>query len=423
MIQKENVCRGVIREGKNCSIKLKSNTLIISMLFLYVSLVLTLTGCDAVSQGPPTRMVPRVSFVTMQPENVTLTTELPGRITANRVAEIRPQISGLILHRLYEEGSFVEAGQSLYQIDPTPFEAALDNAKAALERAKANQPSIKAREARFKELLPDKAVSQQNYDDVAAALAQVKAEIKFYEAALEVAQINLNYTSIVAPISGRIGRSNITEGAIVTAYQPMALATIQQIDPIFVDVTQSTTDLLRLKRRQRDGQLKKHPEDQNMVDIILEDGVCYSNPGTLQFRDISVDATTGSVILRVLVPNPEGDLLPGMFVRTVIKEGLKEDAILVPQQGVSRDSKGNPYALVIDQKNKATFRPLTIDRAINDKWLVSAGLAPGDKVIVEGLVMLRPDTVVTAEPYDPTHASIDFEGGPGAPPQNEEKRR
>jgi len=373
------------------------------LLLLLLSGVM-LIGCDRASQGPPPRPTPQVSFVVMQPEKIMLSTELPGRTSAFRVAEIRPQVSGLILKRLFKEGSMVKAGQVLYQMDPAPFQAAFANAQAALERSDANLAAIRSKAERYRKSLAEKAVSQQAYDEAAAALAQVEADIKFYKAALETARINLNYTKIVAPISGRIGKSNVTDGAIVTAYQPMALATIQQLDPIFVDIPQSTTELLRLKRRLEDGRLARYGTDHNSVNIILEDGTPYPEAGILEFSDVTVDPTTGSVILRTVVPNPNSTLLPGMFVRAIVREGVNERALLVPQQGVSRDPKGNPYALVVDAESKAAFRPLTLDRAIGDKWLVSAGLSPGDKVIVEGLTMLRPDTSVNAAPFDPSNA-------------------
>ncbi|MEA1933803.1 MAG: efflux RND transporter periplasmic adaptor subunit [Thermodesulfobacteriota bacterium] len=376
-------------------------------------------GCDrGPLQGPPPMEPPQVTVVTVQTEEVMLTTELPGRTSAFRVAEIRPQISGLILERLFEEGSDVKAGKVLYQIDPAPFQAALDNADAALSRAKANLPPILARVERYKELLTDKAVSQQDYDDTVAAVKQIQAEIESWKAQVETARINLGYTKIKAPIAGRIGRSNVTVGAIVTAYQPVALAIIQQLDPIYVDVPQSTTNLFRLKSRLQKGLLNQQGKDRNKVKLILEDDTAYPLDGTLQFSDITVDQTTGSVTMRALFPNPDGVLLPGMFVRAMIKEGINKQAILIPQQGVSRDPKGNPFALVVDAESKADFRPLILDRAIGDKWLVSSGLAPGDRVIVEGLLMLRPGTVVKATPFDPTQAGQDpVAGGPGAPPE------
>jgi len=359
---------------------------------------LLLPGCERRQQAPPPP-VPEVSTVTVQTQKIMLSTELPGRTSAYRIAEIRPQVSGLILNRLFTEGSSVKTGQVLYQIDPAPFQAALDNTQAALGRAEANLPAIRSRAERYREVLADKAVSRQDYDDAVAAMTQVKADIQYWKATVETARINLGYCRVTAPISGRIGKSNVTEGAIVTAYQPVALATIQQLDPIYVDVPQSTTELLRLKRRLEDGRLKSHGTNQNKVKLILEDGTAYPPEGTLQFRDVTVDPTTGSVIMRVVFTNPEGVLLPGMFVRAVIKEGVNEQAILIPQQGVSRDPKGNPVSLIVDAEGKAQQRMLTLDRAIGDKWLVSAGLAPGNRVIVEGMQRVRPGAAVKVVPF------------------------
>ncbi|MBW1953674.1 MAG: efflux RND transporter periplasmic adaptor subunit, partial [Deltaproteobacteria bacterium] len=299
------------------------------------------------------------------------------------------------------EGSMVKAGQVLYQIDPAPFQAALDNAKAALGKAEANLPAIRLRAERYRELLADKAVSQQEYDDAAAALKQAKAEIEYWKAQVRTARINLGYCRVNAPITGRIGKSNVTEGAIVTAYQPQPLATIQQLDPVYVDVPQSTTELLRLKRRLEKGHLNPDGKKQKKVGLLLEDGAKFPLEGTLQFRDITVDPTTGSVILRIIFPNPEGVLLPGMFVRAVIKEGVNKQALLVPQQAVSRDRKGNPFALLVDAEGKVKQRMLTLDRAIGDQWLVASGLIPGEQVIVEGIQRVRPGVAVKAVPFEP----------------------
>jgi len=379
-----------------------------------------LTGCDRkpVQTLAP---IPEVAVISVTTQKITLTTELPGRTSAYRIAEIRPQVNGLILKRLFTEGQDVKAGQVLYQIDPAPFQSALDNAKAAFGKAEANVPAIRLRVGRFHELLADNAVSQQDHDDASAALKQAEAEVAYWKATVATAQINLGYTTVKAPISGRIGISNVTDGAIVTAYQPVSLATIQQLDPIYVDVPQSTTDLLRLKRRLKDGRLKKNGSGPDKVKLIQEDGTPYSLEGTLQFSDVTVDQTTGSVMLRVVFPNPEDILLPGMFVQTVIKEGVNEQAILIPQQGVSRDTKGNPFALIVDAESKAAFRPLTLDRAIGDKWLVSAGLAPGDPVIIEGLMMLRPGTMVKAAPFKESQAGPEPSAGPDAPSQKRSK--
>jgi len=367
--------------------------------FLVVLLgVFLLPGCNQRQQNPP-RPVPRVSTVTVHTQKVTLTTVLPGRTSAFRVAEIRPQVSGLILKRLFTEGTDVKEGQVLYQIDPAPFQAALDNAKAALAKAEASLPAIKLRAERYRQLLADKAVSQQNYDDAESALKQVQAEIEYWKAQVETARINLGYTSITAPISGRIGRSSVTEGAIVTAYQPVPLATIQQLDPIYVDVPQSTTELLRLKRRLKRGTLYQDRAKQKKVKLIMEDGTEYPLEGAFSFRDVSVDPTTGSVILRMVFPNPKSVLLPKMFVRAIITEGIKRDAILVPQQAVNRTPKGLPYVLIVGNEGKVERKMLELDRAIGNKWLVVSGLNPGDQVIVEGLQFVRPGMPVKATPF------------------------
>jgi len=315
---------------------------------------------------------------------------------------------------LFKEGSDVVAGQVLYQIDPAPFQAALDNAKAALARAEANLLSIQLRVERYRELLTDKAVSQQDYDDAVSALKQAQAEIKYWKAQVWMARINLGYTKVTAPISGRIGRSYVTEGAIVTAYQSTPLATIHQLDPIYVDVPQSTADLLRLKRRLREGNLDYNERDQVKVKLILEDGTVYPHRGTLQFRDVSVDPTTGSVILRMIFPNPERVLLPKMFVRAVIKEGFKKDAILIPQQAVTWTPKGEPYVMVVGPGDRVERRMLQLDRAIDDKWLVVSGLSPGDRVIVKGLQFVRPGVPVKVTSWGKDKAAEGPRGGKGA---------
>jgi membrane fusion protein (multidrug efflux system) len=402
-----------------------------------------LSGCgDRNATGnAPRNVTPEVAVVTVQPRQVVLTTELPGRTSPYMVAEIRPQVSGLIQKRQFQEGSDVKAGGSLYLIDPAPFQAALENAAANLATMKKNaeraQAALEASIAgvarqratlelartnrdRFEELIKDRAVSAGQRDQavteaqvaeaaVKAAEAQVESDrkaigaaeaaIQQAEAAMQTARINLAYTRITAPISGRIGRSSVTMGAIVTAYQPLALATIQQLDPIYVDVPQSTTELLRLQRRLEEGRISRNGGNLDTVRLMLENGALYPLEGTLQFRDVSVDPSTGSVILRMVFPNPNGILLPGMFVRIVVKEGVNEQAILVPQQAVSRDPKGNPTALIVDAEGKVQQRMLTLDRAIGDEWFVIDGLAPGDRVIAEGMQKVRPGAVVKAVPF------------------------
>lgn len=380
-----------------------------------VSAGLLMSACERKHSAPPP--VPEVATVAVQPQRVVLTTELPGRTSAYLVAEIRPQVNGIIQKRLFTEGSDVQAGQVLYQIDPAPFKAALDNAKAALGRSEANLPALRLRAERYGEALADKAVSQQDYDDAAAAQKQTEADVQYWKAMVETARINLGYTRIIAPISGRIGKSNVTDGALVTANQPAVLAVIQQLDPVFVDVTQSTTELLRLRRSLEGGRIKQDGTNRDKVSLILEDGRRYPLKGSLQFRDVSVDSTTGSVILRVVFPNPKHLLLPGMFVRAEVEEGVNRQAILILQQAVSRDPKGNPVALIVDAAGKVVQRMLTLDRAIGDKWLVSEGLTSGEQVIVEGMQKVRPGSAVKVVPFVENKTGQGSAVGPDARPQ------
>jgi membrane fusion protein (multidrug efflux system) len=373
----------------------------LSWLWAVTALTVSLAGCGSGSGqpgGPPP--VPEVAVVTIAPQQVELSTELPGRTSAYLVAEIRPQVNGIIKKRLFREGADVKAGQLLYQIDPAPFQVALDSAKASLGKAQANLPSIRLKAERYKELLADKAVSRQDYDDAAAALQQAQADIAYWKSQVEAARINLGYTRVTAPISGRIGKSSVTDGALVTAYQALALATIQQLDPIYVDVTQSSAELLRLKRHLEAGRLSADGEKARKVRLLLEDGTHYPQEGALQFRDITVDPATGSFTLRIVVPNPSHLLLPGMFVRAVVQEGIAEKAILVPQQGVSRTPKGEPIALIVDEGGTVQQRLLSLDRALGDQWLVSSGLIPGDRVMVEGFLNARPGAKVKAVPWE-----------------------
>jgi membrane fusion protein (multidrug efflux system) len=360
---------------------------------------LLLGGCEH-RQPPSKPPVPEVATVTVRPQQVVLTSELPGRTSPYLVAEVRPQVSGILQKRFFTEGSDVKAGEVLYQIDPAPYQASYDNAKAALSRAEANVPQLRLRVERYKELVAIKAVSQQDYDDASAALKQAEAEVEAGKAAVETAHINLTYTSIKAPISGRIGKSNVTVGALAAAYQGSALTTIQQLDPIFVDVTQSSASLLQLKRNQAAGRIKGAGPNQARVKLLLEDGTPYPSEGTLKFSDVTVDPTTGSFILRMVFPNPKHTLLPGMYVRALVQEGVVDRGILAPQQGVSRDPKGNPIALVVEAGNKVQQRLLTIDRAIGDKWLVTSGLAPGSRIIVEGAQKVRPGASVKVVPFE-----------------------
>jgi membrane fusion protein (multidrug efflux system) len=366
----------------------------------FLTVFLMLTTCGKPQSGGPQGGVPEVSVVAMQPERVVIITELPGRTSAYLVAEVRPQVSGIIQKRFFTEGSDVKAGELLYQIDPATYETAYSGAKAALARAEANVMSIRNRVQRYKELVAINAVSQQDYDDAFAALKQAEADIEVNKAATETARINLAYTRVTASITGRTGKSNVTVGALVTANQPTPLTVIQQLDPIYVDATQSSANLLNLKRNLAAGRIKGGSPDQARVKLLLEDGSPFPLEGTLKFSDVTVDPSTGSFILRVVFPNPKNLLLPGMYVRALVQEGVVDNAILAPQQGVSRDPKGNPVALIVDAEGKVQQRMITVDRAIGDKWLISSGLASGDQVIVEGIQKVRPGSSVKVVPFD-----------------------
>ena len=367
---------------------------------------LLLTGCGkSKSAAPPPSGPPEVGIVVVKPEKVALTTELSGRTVPHMIAEVRPQVSGIIQKRLFTEGGDVKAGQVLYQIDPASYQAAYASAKASQSRVEATLVSLRLTEERYRDLAKIKAVSQQDYDNASAALHQTEAELAVAKATVETARINLAYTKISAPISGRIGRSTVTDGALVTANQSAALATVQQLDSMYVDVTQSTADLLKLKQSLANGVLKKSSSAQ--VKLLLEDGSPYPLAGTLKFSEVTVDQSTGSVTLRAVFPNPRQSLLPGMFVRAVLEEGINESAILIPQRGVTRNPKGEAMVMTVGAEEKVEPRPIKVVRTVGDNWLVSDGLKAGDRVILEGLQKARPGTAVKAVP---------FGSAPAAPP-------
>jgi membrane fusion protein (multidrug efflux system) len=356
-----------------------------------------LVGCQpeqAVGQGVPGPRPVDVTVVTLAEEAVTLTTELPGRTVAYRKAEVRPQVSGIIQQRFFKEGARVEAGDQLYQIDPASYQAAVQTARANLAKAEANFTSVKTRESRYRGLLGEHAISQQEYEDTLAAFLQAEAEVAVSKAALRTAQINLDYTQVNAPVSGRIGKSAITEGALVTAQQTGVLATIHQLDPIYVDVSQASSRLLELRRQIMSGNLSSNGSAK--VQLTLEDGSVYEHEGELQFSEISVSESTGTVVMRALFPNPDHLLLPGMFVRAELQEANRADAVLVPQRAVSRDRQGNATALIVNGDGKVERRILQAERAIGNQWLVDDGLAAGDRVIVEGLQKIAPGAPVNA---------------------------
>lgn len=344
--------------------------------------LLALAGCKQ-QAAPPPAVEPEVAVVTVVAADVELSTQLPGRTTPYLVAEVRPQVGGILLQRLFQEGSSVRAGQVLYQIDPAPF-------RAAVVRAEASYESARLLAERYERLIKSRAISQQEYDDARSQYLQAKA-------ALETARIDLGYTRITAPISGRIGRSSVTQGALVTANQASALATVQQLDPIYVDITQPSTAILRLKEDLASGRLKSAGRGQAEVSLELENGRPYEHVGRLQFSEVSVDQGTGAVTLRAIFPNPDGKLLPGMFVRARLQEGIRSQALLVPQRGVTRDPSGQATALVVDAEDKVELRQVTVERSVGSRWLVSAGLEPGDQVIVDGVQKVRPGAKVRRE--------------------------
>ncbi len=340
---------------------------------------------------------PEVSVITVQPQKVELTTELSGRVAASLTAEVRPQVSGIVLKRLFIEGADVKEGDVLYQIDPSSYQASFDGAQAALAKAEANLAPVKLKAERYEELKKSEAVSVQDYDDAVAALKLTEAEILSAKAALEAARINLAYTKVTAPISGRIGRSAVTNGALVTANQATPLATIVKLDPVYVDVTQSSTDMLRLRKALESGQLSG--AKQADVTLTLDDQSQYPQSGVLKFSEAFVDEATGTVTLRTQFPNPKLTLLPGMFVRAKLIDGVRENAILVPQRGVSRNPAGDATVMAVNEQNIVEQKVIKADRTVGNHWLVSEGLKPGDKVILEGLQKARPGTPVKAVPF------------------------
>ncbi len=364
---------------------------------LMLSGSLALTGCDekpAQQQGAG--QMPEVGVVTLKTEPLQVTTELPGRTSAFRIAEVRPQVSGIILKRNFTEGSDVEAGVSLYQIDPATYQASYESAKGDLAKAQAAANIAQMTLNRYQKLIGTKYISQQDFDTARADAQQASAAVVAAKAAVETARINLAYTKVTSPISGRIGKSSVTEGALVQTGQTTAMATVQQLDPIYVDVTQSSNDYLRLKQELANGTLKQE-NGKAKVELVTNDGVKYPQTGTLEFSDVTVDQTTGSITLRAIFPNKDMTLLPGLFVRAKLEEGTNPNALLVPQQGVTRTPRGEATAMVVGEGDKVEIRNLTASQAIGDKWLVTDGLKAGDRVIITGLQKVRPGAQVKAQ--------------------------
>ena len=350
-------------------------------------------GCKE-SPKPPPRPTPQVVVKVMHAQPVLLRSELPGRTAAHQVADVRPQVSGLVRDRLFTEGATVKSGQVLYQIDPAPYQAALEQADAALANARAAARIAELLVQRYRLLLPAKSISQQDFDNAEANLGQAQATVRQREAAVNAARIDLQWTRITAPISGRTGRSVVTPGALVSANQATALTTISQLDPIYVDLTQSSAELLRLRKAAKDGAMKRGEAGTQKASLVLEDGSDYPLEGRIQLSEVTVDSTTGSVLVRALFPNPEGLLLPGMFVRAVVIEGTSEKGMLVPQEAVTRDRKGDPATRIVNADSKLESRSITVERSIGNEWLVTAGLSEGDRVVLEGAANAQPGTRV-----------------------------
>ena len=355
-----------------------------------------LAGCGKDAGGSPP--LPEVSVVTLKPRAVAITDQLPGRTTAYRVAEVRPQVTGVVQRRLFTEGTEVKAGQQLFQIDAGSYRAALSSAQAALQRAEAQAVAARLLEERYAPLIAANAVSKQENDEAIAARARAEADVASARAAVDAARINVVYTQVLSPISGRIGRALVTEGALVTSEQESPLATVQQLDPIYVDIVQSSTAMLRLQRQLASGALVKDADDHAEVSLTLEDGSVYPERGQLMVSEASVDPSTGSVVLRAVFPNPQRELLPGMFVQTQLTRGTRTAALLVPQRGVSHNPAGEATVLIVEKDGKVAERTVSADRAIAGEWLITTGLSPGDRVIVDGLQKVKPGVAVKAVP-------------------------
>jgi membrane fusion protein, multidrug efflux system len=371
------------------------------MPLLVAFLLLSACGQEEAANAEPSTQPPQVGFQTVHPQTVTLTTQLPGRTVAFRMAEVRPQVDGIIQKRLFEEGAAVEAGQPLYQIDPATYQAEVKAAEAELARARASLQRSTAQANRYRELLSRKVVSQQEYDEVFATQAEDEADVAAAEARLEHARINLNYTVVTAPIGGRIGRSNITEGALVTANQETALAIITQLDPIYVDVTQSSTELLRTRRAIESGEITVSDKGEVPVELMIDaTGAAYPHGGRVQFSEVLVNETTGTVSLRAVFPNPEHELMPGLFVRAIVTQGQIKDAFQVPQAAVVRENDGQPFVWVIAEDNIVKRQPVTVRQAVGTSWLVTEGLSGGERIVVDGLQRVRADSEVTPVAVD-----------------------
>ncbi len=396
---------------------MRKNRGVLPLAMLVLSGSFLLSGCGEEQKQGGEMPPPDVKVVTLKAAPLTVSTELPGRTSAYRIAEVRPQVGGIILKRNYKEGSDVKEGESLYQIDPAPFQATLNSAQAELAKARANAELARLTVNRYKPLLGTNYISRQDYDEAVSTHAQAQAAVRAAQAAVQTAQINLNYTKVTSPISGLSGKSNVTEGALVATGQSQPLTLIQQIDPIYVDVTQSSDDYLRLKHEIASGAVDKE-QGKVAVSLVTAENKDYTHKGYLEFSDVTVDETTGSITMRAVFPNPQESLLPGMFVRARVDEGVRPDAILVPQQGVIRTAKGGAVVNVVNAKNEIEVRPVTVGQAYGNKWLVTAGVNNGERVVVEGFQKIKQGAVVKA-----TEVDLNAQPATAAPKETESARK
>ncbi|EMD6371054.1 efflux RND transporter periplasmic adaptor subunit [Morganella morganii] len=391
---------------------MRKNRGVLPLAMLVLSGSFLLSGCGEEQKQGGEMPPPDVKVVTLKAAPLTVSTELPGRTSAYRIAEVRPQVGGIILKRNYKEGSDVKEGESLYQIDPAPFQATLNSAQAELAKARANAELARLTVNRYKPLLGTNYISRQDYDEAVSTHAQAQAAVRAAQAAVQTAQINLNYTKVTSPISGLSGKSNVTEGALVASGQSQPLTLIQQIDPIYVDVTQSSDDYLRLKHEIASGIVDKE-QGKIAVSLVTAENKDYTHKGYLEFSDVTVDETTGSITMRAVFPNPQESLLPGMFVRARVDEGVRPDAILVPQEGVIRTAKGGAVVNVVNAKNEIEVRPVTVGQSYGNKWLVTSGVNNGERVVVEGFQKIKAGAAVKA-------TEADLNAQPAAAPKNTE---
>lgn len=396
---------------------MRKNRGVLPLAMLVLSGSFLLSGCGEEQKQGGEMPPPDVKVVTLKAAPLTVSTELPGRTSAYRIAEVRPQVGGIILKRNYKEGSDVKEGESLYQIDPAPFQATLNSAQAELAKARANAELARLTVNRYKPLLGTNYISRQDYDEAVSTHAQAQAAVRAAQAAVQTAQINLNYTKVTSPISGLSGKSNVTEGALVATGQSQPLTLVQQIDPIYVDVTQSSDDYLRLKHEIASGAVDKE-QGKVAVTLVTAENKDYTHKGYLEFSDVTVDETTGSITMRAVFPNPQESLLPGMFVRARVDEGVRPDAILVPQQGVIRTAKGGAVVNVVNAKNEIEVRPVTVGQAYGNKWLVTAGVNNGERVVVKGFQKIKQGAVVKA-----TEVDLNAQPATAAPKETESARK